>query len=516
MMSPLLVPGRNCWTADAVVERAGALIDARAYYRAFYRAARQARRFILLAGWRFSSGVRLLRGPDADAEGEPEDVAFLPFLHRLLADNPELRIFILAWDFSFNYSLEWELFQNVKFEAGAAGRLRFLFDAEHAVGASHHQKWAVIDGQLAFVGGLDFCCDDWDDRHHLAQHPDRHDCGKEPHHPYHDLMAYLTGPAVQELTAYFRARWRAAGGGELSLPEPPDGPPPRVRSAVVLPGDRVAFSRTEAPTLNNPIAVQEVRQLYLDAIAAAEELIYLENQYFSSQAVFEALLARLKATGRPPLDVVMVLPQQLPSWVEAAAMGPPRLWMLEQLREAARTHGHRLGLYASVACEDDGREEPVLIHSKLLVVDDRFLTVGSANTSNRSMGLDTELNVSWEVRPGETRRERSIRRLRVSLLAEHCGLLGRAEARPGLRRKRGLVDYLDRLASEQRGRLRFLSREAFTADRAWLQLLERWGLAFDPGRAVLEETLHEALAANGAVGLARGPVGRPEPRAGTK
>ena len=49
---PILSAGRNCWTADAALDSAGLVIDARAYYRAFYHAARQARRYVLIAGWR--------------------------------------------------------------------------------------------------------------------------------------------------------------------------------------------------------------------------------------------------------------------------------------------------------------------------------------------------------------------------------------------------------------------------------------------------------------------------------
>ena len=104
-------------------------------------------------------------------------------------------------------------------------------------------------------------------------------------------------------------------------------------------------------------------------------------------------------------------------------------------------------MYYPAATAKDGSEVPVLIHSKLMTVDDRFLTIGSANTSNRSMGLDTELNVSWEATSPDDRKVlRSIRRARVNLLAEHCGLRKQPDARRMLRRKRGLVAYLDQLA----------------------------------------------------------------------
>jgi hypothetical protein len=62
-----------------------------------------AQHYILIAGWQFDSTVRLLRGEDIDkANGE---VRFLPFLDSLCKKNPELRLYILAWNFSLIYAL---------------------------------------------------------------------------------------------------------------------------------------------------------------------------------------------------------------------------------------------------------------------------------------------------------------------------------------------------------------------------------------------------------------------------
>jgi phosphatidylserine/phosphatidylglycerophosphate/cardiolipin synthase-like enzyme len=468
---------------------AGLLIDARSYYRAFYRAARQARHYVLLAGWRFNSDVRLLRGPDADEAGG--EVKLLPFLRRLCEENPRLQVCVLAWDYSINYALEWERSQESKFRLPSGDRLRFLYDGQHAIGGSHHQKFVVVDGEIAFVGGLDFAADDWDDRQHLAFHPDRADSGQEPHPPYHDIQAYLAGPAAAELADYFRRRWQVAGGGELKLPLSAAESSLRIAADAELPAGPVALSRTQPRTLSDAEPAHEVRQLYLDAVASAGRLIYLENQYFSSQVVFEALRRRLEDTGRGRLEVVIVLPKRCYSWVEAAATGGPRVRMLEDLRQAARRGGHRLGVYYTAA-DADGREVPVLIHSKLMAVDDRLLTVGSANLSNRSMGLDTELNVTWEAASsGDEALAAAIRGARVSLLAEHCSLPGAAAE---LARVEGLVEYLDGLAEARRGRLRLLTSVAFFDDHQWLKILARWGFSFDPGRPAIEETLHEALA----------------------
>jgi phospholipase D1/2 len=163
---PILAVGRNCW-AIAEAQSAGLLIDGDNFYRGFYEAARQAQHSILLAGWKFNSDVRLLRGRRAESVGN--DVRLVPFLAGLCAENPRLQVHVLAWDFSVNYALEWERHQQRPFEEAAPGQVHFQFDAHHATGGSHHQKLVVVDSNVAFVGGLDLNADGWDRRRSGSQ-----------------------------------------------------------------------------------------------------------------------------------------------------------------------------------------------------------------------------------------------------------------------------------------------------------------------------------------------------------
>ncbi|MBI1899716.1 MAG: phospholipase [Planctomycetia bacterium] len=512
---PILVPGRNCWIADAAVESSGLLVDGDDYYRAFYEAARQARRHILLAGWRFNSDVRLVRGKDAERGG---DVFLVPFLHQLLRQNPDLHVYVLAWNFAYIYFLEWEWFQKWKFQHGTHKRLRFVFDSQHPIGASHHQKFAVVDGQVAFAGGLDFCCDDWDDRRHLAHNPARADSGWAEHSPYHDVQAWFAGKAAQELARYFQSRWQRAGGGKLELPQVPDRNQGHGHAAAIAPtipiaARKIALSRNEQPVRTGDETIQQVSQLYQDAIALADELIYIENQYFSSHVVFQALKERMRAADRPRLDIVLVLPKELQSWSESIAMGPPRMTILDELRETAAATGHRFGAYYTVGAGDEApagefpvHESPVHIHSKLLLVDDLFLTVGSANTSNRSLGLDSELNVAWEVDShDDVELAASLRDARVDLLTEHCGLTPGADDQRKLAMRRGLVEHLDRLAASRSGRLRLLTNDAIVGERGWLEALRHLGFSLDVlGAAKLDGTFYEKLAPRSRSRISRG------------
>jgi phospholipase D1/2 len=487
----ILSPGHNCWTR-ALAHEAGVLVDARDYYRAFYRAAQKARQYIALTGWQFDSNVALLRGEDLrEARGE---VRMLPMLRALSRERPELRIYILAWDFSALLALEREWLQYCLFNWTTCERLVFRFDRSSPLYGAHHQKLVLIDGQLAFVGGMDIADSRWDVRAHPARSVLRHDRGRRPHGPYHDVQAVLRGPVVAELASLFEERWRLSGGGPLRLPEPVSRDDVEVEATLPLPPGPVALSRTFGKTLVPPReAVREVRALFLDAIGSAERFLYLENQYFSSRAVFLALVRRMRAPGRPRLNLVLVLPEQPEALREQLAMGLAQARLLRALHRVARETGHALGIYRTVARDAHGAEVPTYIHSKLMVVDDCFLTLGSANTTNRSMGLDSELNLAWEsTAPGPDALQHAIRRLRVGLLVEHTGLQGLSAVRELARADR-LVPFLDAVATDGRYRLRPHPLESVVDRNPLLKELLPRDLIIDPEDSVLDESLFESL-----------------------
>jgi phospholipase D1/2 len=489
----LLVPGRTCWVR-APVSASGLLIDGRDYFRAFYRAAETAQRYVLMAGWQFDSNVPLLRGPDRDGATAP--VQLLPFLRELCRRRPALRIYLLCWDYSPAFYFQREWVQDLRFNGLRAGPIRFRFDDRHAIGASHHQKFVVVDGTLGFVGSMDLCNDRWDEREHRARCDWRCEPRKEDvAGPYHEAQACFTGPAAGELQALFVARWKSAGGGHLDLAAPVEHAGFPFRPSLRLAGGEVGLSRTSARTLmpEQP-AVREIRHLYVDAIRSAERVVYLENQYFGSRAVYDAFIRRFRQKQRPRLNVVMVYPKALHSLSEELSMGPAQARMFRHLAAEAAASGHRVGIYYSTSLGPDGAEAPRYIHSKVLIVDDRFLSVGSANTNNRSMGLDTELNASWEVSsPRDTDLARTVRKVRVGLLAEHACLDRREDLRE-LYRDDGLVEAVDRFARRPGPGLRLHPMASELETNALFQALAPSDLDLDPERPVVEENLFEPIA----------------------
>lgn len=479
--------GRNAWKTGRP-EAAGVLVDAAAYYDAFYQAALQAKKSIVLSGWQFDSGVPLLRGDDAPPGAE---VRLLKFLNQLCEQRPELEIYILAWDFHLVFSLEREWMQTLYFEWATNERLHFRFDDTQAAQGSHHQKFAVIDRRISFLGGIDLCEARWDDRRHHQHNPLRLSHGK-PSKPYHDVQAYLGGCETADiLREVFLDRWARSEGPKLTLPEceaqPVDGYSPE--EALPLAGSAVAFSRTDPRGPSD--TVREVERLFVDAIAAAERLIYVETQYFSSQAICQAFVERMRQPERPRLEIVLILNAKPEAMKEEIAVGFRQAKVLTRVKRIASETGHHLGLYGSL-CEGESPDRPATyIHSKLLIVDDRFLTVGSANLTNRSMGVDTELHASWEA-TGASEEDRQlrarIRDVRVSLLAEHTGLDRRAsgELAPELGNIDGLVARLDRLTLAENARLT-THATATETEKQLMQLVDPEALPFDPAEPEYSE-----------------------------
>lgn len=461
------------------------MVDGDDYYRAFYEVAQKAQHYILLAGWQFDADACLLRGPDMAHATLP--VTLLKYLDALCERNANLRIYLLAWDFHPIFALEREWMQELIFNWSSHDRITFRFDSNHADQGSHHQKFVVIDGQLSFLGGLDLCDHRWDDRGHKDPNPLRVSRG-EPHKPFHDVQAYVESTEVAaQLATLFACRWEAVVGKPLHLPQVSTRLPSyEMPGAVPLSSARVALSRTDpagSPTQTK--GCREICDLYLDAIARAERLIYLETQYFSSKEVGEALAARLRANDRPPLSVVLVLNMEAETLKEEVAIGLAQAQVIMQLREAIAGTPHRLGIYYTVPATENGAEpeRATYIHSKLMIVDDRFLTAGSANLTNRSMTVDTELNLSVETEDAGDALGRSIARARQDLIAEHLGV-SNTEAYDTV----DLVEILDGLAQHRQGRLR-MHPSPTDNERKVLQVIDPQQLPFDPG--AIEDQDHQ-------------------------
>jgi phospholipase D1/2 len=379
------------------------IVDAADYFAHAKAAMLKARQSIMLIGWDFDLRIRLT--PDAD--GGDGRMRLGDFLRVLVRRRPELRIYILKWDMAVLFTMRWQIVPMILYDLLGTRRIHLRFDSTHPLTAAHHQKIVVIDDALAFCGGIDMTVHRWDTRGHTPGNVRRIDPSGRHYGPWHDSTAAVDGDAARALGDLARARWHFATGQRLPVPDACEAVWPESLPALVR-NVRVAIARTHPEYQGRP-AVHEIEALYLAAIRAARESIYFENQFFASQRIAEALIARLGEESGP--EILVVNPRSAESWLEEQTMDSARTLLVRRLRAADR-HS-RFRIYEPV----DTAGDPIYVHSKVMIVDDRLLRIGSSNIDNRSMGFDSECDLAIEATDPDT--QLCIRNLRDDLLSEH-------------------------------------------------------------------------------------------------
>ncbi len=407
----ILRPGDTCWRIEHA-DRLSIIVDAAPYFAALHAALRQARHSVIMIGWEFDTRISLV----PDRQDDPVPTRLGKFLSWLVDQNPDLNIYLLEWDTGMVQVLGRGSTPLRIADWISGSQIHLKLDHAHPVGAAHHQKIVVIDDALAFCGGIDTTTDRWDTRDHRDDHPLRKRPTTGRHYgPWHDATVAVDGDAARALGILARDRWKRATGDELDPPPPvqPAWPEDLVPN---LENVDVGISRT-APSYDGRDPVHEIEALYLAIIAGARHSVYIESQYFASRKIAEAIVARLREPEGP--EFVIVNPESADGWLEEETMGSSRARLLALIREA--DHHGRFRLYTPVAREGT----PIYVHAKVVVMDDRLLRVGSSNLNNRSLGLDTECDVTVEARDDRSRDlevRRQIIRLRNDLIAEHLGV----------------------------------------------------------------------------------------------
>ncbi|KAF7963873.1 hypothetical protein AWV80_04900 [Cupriavidus sp. UYMU48A] len=309
----LLRPGHNCWRAEPCA-RFAMLVDAHAYFAALRQALARAEQTIFIVGWDIDSRMRLT--PEAPDDGLPAELR--DFLSALCERRRGLRVYVLSWDFAMVFAFEREFLPAARQHWQAHRRLSFCLDGNHPPGASHHQKIVVIDHCLAFVGGLDLTIRRWDTPEHRASDPRRVDPDGKPYAPFHDVQCMVDGDAARALGDLAAERWLRATGRHPRVPVMAGADPWPAEVSPDVTDVQVGISRTD-PARDDLPAVTEIRKLHTDAIAAARDSLYLENQYFSSGLIADAFAARLREPDGP--DIAFVSRRTESGWLEEASMG---------------------------------------------------------------------------------------------------------------------------------------------------------------------------------------------------
>lgn len=498
--------GRNCWRI-AHANRVAACVDGESYFAGLRRSLIGARRCIAIAAWDIHSRVELVRGVDEEAASDDTlPTALGELLIALLERHPCLSVSLLLWAHAPIYALEREADLLGDGPWPAHPRLHLIKDSAHPALASQHQKLVLIDGRIAWCGGFDLSQWRWDSSAHVSGDPRRRDPDGDPYPPHHDVQLLVDGEAALALLVLFRVRWQRAGGrlsaALLDAPEAsargadldpwPSGITPMLRD------QHVGIART-LPEYDGRAEVRESERLYLDMIASAQELLYIQNQYLTARTIADALCRSLAQPRGPRL--VIILPRQTGHWLEQHTMDILRGRVLARLRDADR-HGRLRVYYPEVPGLGDAC---MMVHSKLMIADDRVLRVGSSNLSNRSMGLDSECDLCVVADSAPTRATIAgfRRRLIALFLALPPDVVARAEQRAA-RADEGLIEAIEQLraasargqgahaGSDQRHRGPRLAELDGRADPEWDRQLPDARL-IDPDRPLAPERIADIV-----------------------
>jgi phosphatidylserine/phosphatidylglycerophosphate/cardiolipin synthase-like enzyme len=320
-----------------------------------------ARSDVHIAGWHITPDFGLTREDRAtrlrDLLGE-------------LAERVEVRVLLWAGAPLSLFTPSRAAVRGVREELTRGTRVQCALDSHERPMHCHHEKLVIVDGQVAFVGGIDLTSlggDRFDTNEHLMH-------GRLG---WHDASSRVRGPAVADVGAHFAARWRAVTGEQVE-----EAPPPSAAGDVEL---QVVRTVPEKIYDFMPQGDFRILEAYTRALRSARTFVYLESQFLWSAQVVEILAAKLREPPSDRFRVVVLLPAKPNNGADTTR------GQLGVLGHADNGAGRFLA--STISARTGGLTGPLYVHAKIGIVDDAWMTVGSANLNEHSFFNDTEMNI---------------------------------------------------------------------------------------------------------------------------
>ena len=209
----------------------------------------------------------------------------------------------------------------------------------------NHRKIVVIDGKIGYVGGMNIA--------------DRYVTGDKKWAPWRDTHLRITGEAVAAMQYSFAIDWNYTTRQLLTVPTMRYDEPPQHQDYIVQ-----MMSSGPSNRWHN------ISFVFLKAISLAKHSVYIQTPYFLPS---DALLKALQSAALAGVDVKLMIPRKPDSTMLRLAMGS----YIKECKQA----GIKIYLY-----------EPTVMHAKVVIVDDEFVTTGSTNFDFRSFEHNFEFN----------------------------------------------------------------------------------------------------------------------------
>lgn len=395
----ICTPHKNVWCIDRI-DHLGFLQDGDSYYSAFFEALPQAKKNIFITAWEMESKINLGKV----SSFFPSDLRH--FFSHLVDQNNNLKIKILCWKPGLYLKFSRERLTEWKWKQLGHPHLNFKNDRSPYAFGSFHEKLVVIDNACGFLGGMDVSVHRWDTADHeiKSQFKKREDGF---YLPIHDAQFIFKGPLLEKMRIMMEAR---EDPSRVVIDQYPEHNIKISTPYLSLEDTIGSLSRTD-PSLH----VFEIEAIYVDAILAAKKFIYIENQYFTHPLIAKALAQKLKEDDGP--EVIIVLPLNYIGSFERAIYINGRNKVQKTLEQANKFN--RLGIFYP-SLPNENHSNFLKVHSKIMIVDGEFITLGSANLNTRSMRVDREMNLNIEA--ANAKDKSFIGDILNSLLCEHLGI----------------------------------------------------------------------------------------------
>lgn len=258
---------------------------------------------------------------------------------------------------------------------------------------SHHQKFMVLrtgNGTVAFCGGLDIA--------YMRTPAYWRALDKSDYRwLWHDIHSRLEGLIARDLEREFVLRWNREKDHSVVKPRPRWRAMEKLGQAAASSIDQAAGRNTQQLQMWRTVSVRgtpicttrrdDIWQGYLRLIGCASQLLYMENQYFREPLMADAIVKQ--AAAQADLLVIVVVPSEtddLPDMVKKHGDALQHEFFTRLIKGVPAS---RLRVYSMFHR---------IIHSKLVLADDRVLSIGSANANPRGFQMDAELNVTLDDR----------------------------------------------------------------------------------------------------------------------
>lgn len=292
-------------------------------------------------------------------------------------------------------------------EVNGAQAIYIFDDRVRTMTSSHHQKSLVFaannssskhDMPVAYVGGLDFTNDRWDTIYHNNS-AIRDAAGiTYERKGWIDAHLRIHGPAAKDVATNFLARWNSdylpcqgLDDDLLDYENPPYKklPPLDVTSSnttAQLGRHNVQIVRTFSCKYEHykefaPYGENSLLQARLKAIKNAKNYIYIEDQYFILMPeLLDALMEVM-----PTIQRLIVVVNVLETKYQVTGYGK---YLYDMVSPILKRYPNKFNLYTIK------QELNIYIHSKMVIIDDVYLSVGSSNWNRRGMTSDSEMNAN--------------------------------------------------------------------------------------------------------------------------